>query len=252
MNDVTFIIPAYNEEKSIENPLKSIADNFPESKIIVVDNNSIDKTLHIALRYGAQILYEFRQGKGHAIKNGFKNIKTKYAVMLDADNTYDPIEAKKLIDLLKKNKADVVLGSRLNGNRENGSISTFNLFGNYLLSLTASLLYSKVSDVCTGYWAFKKEVIDSILENGIDSSGFELEVEMFIKIYQNNFKIIETPIKYRSRLDYPKLNSIEDGWKIFRTLWKYKIMSPNNGTNKYNVTKKAYGRETWKKTIDRF
>lgn len=231
MKDVTFLLPAYNEEKSIEEPLKSIKENFPQSRIIVVDNNSVDKTQHIAKKYGSQVIYERKQGKGHAIKKGFENIKSKYTVMLDADNTYDPIEAKNLVYLLK-NKADVILGSRLNRKRENESITRFNLLGNHILSLTASLLYSKVSDVCTGYWAFKKEVIDCILEDGIDSSGFELEVELFIKINNNDFRIIETPINYKSRSDSPKLNSISDGWKIFKTLWAYKISSQNNGSRK--------------------
>ncbi|HML04771.1 MAG TPA: glycosyltransferase family 2 protein [Methanobacterium sp.] len=234
MKDVTFLIPAFNEEKSIEKPLKCIKENFPESKIIVVDNNSIDKTVHIARKYGAQVLYELKQGKGHAIKNGFSNIKSKYTVMIDADNTYDPCEAEELINQLEKNKADVILGSRLNGNRENGSITRFNLIGNYLLSLTASLLYSKISDVCTGYWVFKKDVIDLILKHGIESSGFELEVEMFIKIYNNNFRIVEKPIIYKARLDSPKLDSINDGWKIFKTLWIYKVSSKNNSSKNYN------------------
>lgn len=240
MKDVTFLIPAYNEEKSIGKPLKSINQNFPKSNIIVIDNNSKDKTLHIARKYGAQILYELKQGKGHAIKKGFKNIKSKYAVMIDADNTYDPIEAKELIKQLKDNKADVLIGSRLNGKREEGAITRFNLLGNHLLSLTASLLYSKISDVCTGYWVFKKEVIDSILEHGIESSGFELEVEMFIKIHNNNFKIIEKPISYKTRLDSPKLDSIADGWKIFKTLWAYKLTSQNNNSNGKKNSMKYY------------
>ncbi|MGZ7159694.1 MAG: glycosyltransferase, partial [Methanobacterium sp.] len=161
-------------------------------------------------------------------------------VMIDADNTYDPIESKKLVNLLETDKADVVLGTRLNGKRENGSITYFNLIGNHILSLTATLLYSRVSDVCTGYWAFKKEVIDYILEERIESSGFELEVEMFMKICENNFKVIESPIKYKARLDSPKLNSLADGWGIFKKLWAYKITSKNSAYNGNKVPKKSY------------
>ena len=90
---------------------------------------------------------------------GFKHIKSNFVVMLDADNTYDPQDAKKLLKPLMEDKADVVLGSRFR-QREKGSISPFNLFGNYLLSFFASMLFSNVSDVCTGYWAFKKNVIN--------------------------------------------------------------------------------------------
>lgn len=188
MKDVTFLLQGYNKEKSIENPLKYIIENFPRSNIIVVANNLIDKKVHIAGEYGAKILHELNQGKIHAIKKGFENIRPKYTVMMDLDNTFDPIEAKKLIKLLKRNKTDVILCCRLNENRENGAISPFDLPGNHLLTLTASLLYSKVSDVCTGYWIFKKEVIDCILGEYIQSSG--LELEMFMKLCENNFKEI--------------------------------------------------------------
>lgn len=236
MKDTTFLIPAYNEENSIGILLNEIKLTYPKSKIIVVDNNSNDNTAKIAKRKGAKLLYEQKQGKGYAITKGFQHVKSKFAVMLDADNTYYPKDARKLLYHLKKNDADVILGSRLNGKREAGSITKLNLFGNHILSLTASLLFCKVSDVCTGYWAFKKKVIDRILEEGINSHGFEIEAELFIKIHNNDFKIIETPISYGNRIDSPKLQSISDGFKIFRTLWAYRIGIQNNGNG--NINKK--------------
>jgi hypothetical protein len=139
--------------------------------------------------------------------------------MLDADNTYDPKDAQKLLKPLMEDEADVVLGSRLRGKREEGSISRFNLLGNHLLSFFASLLYSNVSDVCTGYWAFKKSVIEQLLRDGIDSDGFDIEAEMFSKVSKNNFRVLEVPINYKSRLDAPKLNSVNDGVKIFMRLF---------------------------------
>ncbi|MDP3066317.1 MAG: mannosyltransferase, partial [Methanobacteriaceae archaeon] len=132
--------------------------------------------------------------------------------------TYDPKDAQKLLTPLMENQADIVLGSRLQGKRENGSISIINLLGNHLLSFFASFLYSNVSDVCTGYWAFKKEVIDKLLLEGIDSDGFDLEAEMFSKVSKNNFRVLEVPIHYKNRLDAPKLNSVNDGVKIFMRL----------------------------------
>ncbi|HEX3014128.1 MAG TPA: glycosyltransferase family 2 protein, partial [Methanobacterium sp.] len=159
--------------------------------------------------------------KGYAIKRGFETIKSDFIVMLDADSTYDPKDAQKLLKPLMEGKADVVLGSRLLGEREKGSISRFNLVGNHLLSFFASILFSKVSDVCTGYWAFQRRVIDSFLQEGIDSNGFDLEVEMFSKISNNNFRVLEIPINYKNRLDSPKLNGLNDGIKIFRRMLSY-------------------------------
>ena len=155
---------------------------------------------------------------------------------------------RKLIKPLKENKADVVLGSRLNGNREKGSITTLNLLGNHILSFTTSLLYSKISDVCTGYWAFKEEVVEHLLNDGINSNGFELEVEMFVKLFHKNFRIREVPVTYGKRLDEPKLNSLRDGWRIFKTICSYKLNNKDDtriitqnksDENKLDVNKSA-------------
>lgn len=217
MKHVTFLLPAYNEEESIGTLLRDVR-KCRKSRVLVIDNNSNDKTAEIAKKSGANVLRERKQGKGFAVKTGFENIKSEFAVMLDADNTYDPKDAQKLLKPLMEDEADVVLGSRLRGKREDGSISRFNLLGNHLLSFFASLLYSNVSDVCTGYWAFKKNVIEQLLQDGIDSDGFDIEAEMFSKVAKNNFRVLEVPIHYKSRLDAPKLNSVNDGVKIFMRL----------------------------------
>jgi glycosyltransferase involved in cell wall biosynthesis len=228
MKHVTFLLPAYNEEVSI-GPLLKQVNAYHKSKVIVIDNNSKDKTAEIAKKRGANVLREQKQGKAYAIKKGFENIKSNFAVMLDADNTYDPRDAQKLLKPLMDDQADVVLGSRLRGKREKGSISRFNLLGNYLLSFFASLLFSKVSDVCTGYWAFKKSAIDQLLQEGIDSDGFDLEVEMFSKISNNDLRVKEIPILYKKRQDSTKLNSLDDGIKIFKRMIIYWLKREKKG-----------------------
>ncbi|MEN6328762.1 MAG: glycosyltransferase family 2 protein [Methanobacteriaceae archaeon] len=217
MKHVTFLLPAYNEEESIGTLLRNVR-KCRKSRVLVIDNNSNDRTAEIAKRSGANVLRERKQGKGFAVKTGFENIKSEFAVMLDADNTYDPKDAQKLLKPLMEDEADVVLGSRLRGKREEGSISRINLLGNHILSFFASLLYSNVSDVCTGYWAFKRNVIEQLLQEGIDSDGFDIEAEMFAKVSKNNFRVLEVPINYKNRLDTPKLNSVNDGVKIFMRL----------------------------------
>jgi len=222
MQHVTFLMPAYNEERSIGVMLDKFSE-YPQSKVIVVDNNSNDKTAEIAKKRGAIVLQEQKQGKGHAVKTGFEHVESNFVVMIDADNTYDPQDAKKLLKPLIEDEADVVLGSRILGKREKGSINRVNLFGNYLLSFVASLFFSRVSDVCTGYWAFKKNVIEQFLRDGIDSDGFDLEVEMFSKASKNKFRVAEIPILYKKRTDDPKLNSVNDGAKILKRMLIYWI-----------------------------
>ena len=225
MKDVTFLLPAYNEEKSIGGLIAKINELYSSSDIIVIDNNSNDKTAEIATNLGAEVIFEKTQGKAHAIFKGFMHSDSKYVIMLDADNTYDPHDAYNLLEPLKKGEADLVLGSRLAGEKESGSISKLNVFGNYILSFIASLLYHPVSDVCTGYWVFSNEVVNYLIDVGIECSGFEVEAEMFAKVSKNNFKIVEMPISYRNRLDEPKLNSLKDGWKIFKTLLVFRFGS---------------------------
>ena len=233
MNDLSFIIPAYNEEKSIGSLIKTIRNMYPNSKISVIDNNSNDKTAEIASNLGAEVIFEEKQGKAHAMRTGFKHSDSKYVVMLDADNTYDPTDARRLIKPLRNGEADLVLGSRLKGNKEKGSISTINIIGNHILSFIASLFYHPISDVCTGYWAFSNKIINYIHDVGLDCSGFEMEVELFAKISQANFKITEIPISYKKRNDKPKLNSFSDGYKILKTLLKHKLSPENNRNSKY-------------------
>jgi len=223
MRNVTFLIHAYNEELSIGRLINNLQNLYKNSRIIVIDNNCTDETASIASKYGAEVIYEEKQGKANAIKKGFDYLDSQYLVMLDADNTYNPKDASKLLEPLIKDEADVVLGSRLRGDLEKGAISRTNIIGNRILSFTANILYKPISDVCTGYWAFNKNVINYLVDIGIDSSGFEVEAEMFAKIWKADFRIKEIPISYNKREDKPKLNSFHDGIKIMRTLIRYKI-----------------------------
>jgi glycosyltransferase involved in cell wall biosynthesis len=227
MIDVDFILPAYNEEQSIGLLIQSITDLYPQAKVIVIDNNSKDKTAQIAEDMGAEVIFEKKQGKAHAIQKGFSHSKSKYMIMLDADNTYDPKDALKLLEPVMNEEADMVLGSRLKGEKEKGAISNTNMVGNHILSLIASLFYNPISDVCTGYWVFTREVIDYLLNVGIDCAGFEVEAEMFAKVSKGNFRIKERPILYKNRVDEAKLSSFEDGFKILKTLFKYKFKNIN-------------------------
>ncbi len=233
MKDFAFLLPAFNEERSIGKLLDNIDYLFPSSQVVVIDNNSNDLTSNIVEKKGITVIHEEKQGKGHAVKTGFTEIMSsanqpKYVLMMDSDNTYDPRDASLILEPLINNRADVVLGSRMNCRREKGSISKFNIIGNRILSFIATIFHNHTSDVCTGYWGFKREVIEHLLERGLESEGFELEVEMFVKISRANFRIKEQPIFYKRRLDRSKLNSVKDGLKIFKTLCFFSFRTPGN------------------------
>jgi hypothetical protein len=92
------------------------------------------------------------------------------------------------------------------------------------------LFFSDVNDVCTGYWAFRSKVIKHLLTEGIESDGFDLEVEMFSKISRAGFRVQEVPIRYKNRSDDPKLNSVTDGAKIFKRMLLYWLRKAKKDT----------------------
>ncbi len=214
MKEVTFLLHVFNKEEKIGLILKKIGKKYPESKIIVIDNNSSDKTAKIASKSGAQVLYEKEHGKYNAIKKGFKNIKTQFTVVIDIENVNYLEDVKKLIEKLFLDKTDIALCSQTK--RNTGSITKFNLINYYLFHLISSLLYYKTSDVFTGYWAFKRNFIDYILQKEIKSTGFQGESEMFSIISRGNFKIHEIPVKCAT--DSTNLSLLGDNSKIYKTI----------------------------------
>lgn len=233
MHDKTIciLLPALNEAETIG----AVIDNIPLSQIkargydiniMVVDGHSTDFTGEIAESKGARLLKQPGFGKGDAIQAAFESFEGKFLFMLDADNTYHPREILTMLPLLE-NGYDVILGSRLNGSVKKGAMSTLNYVGNRAISMTANLLFPnghKVSDVCTGLWGFKDEVIDSL---DLNADDFDIEAEMYAKCIKHGFKVGEIPIYYGCRPNKPKLNSFTDGAKILFRLFKERISDDN-------------------------
>lgn len=226
---LVFLIPAYNEEGSIGPLLRQITSFYPRAEIVVVNNNSSDQTVLIAKANGALVIDEGRQGKANAILSGLKFIRRKkrneIIVMLDADMTYLPADARQLLNKLIQDNLDIVVGSRLRGQRTPESMSSLNLFGNIGFSVIARFLYGgKISDICSGYWAFRGKAIDRLLNLRIESDGFALEAELFAKAAISNLKVGETPIRYFQRTSgNSTLRSFHDGLKIMSSLFKCKF-----------------------------
>lgn len=213
MGKVIVVLPAYNEEKTVGKVIDEIRSLGQGYGILVVDNNSTDKTAEIAKAQEVQYLFVKEQGKGCAISKAFLGSATwdyDCVVMIDADFTYP---ASYIPILLKDlgTKYDVVLGWRKYKIR--GSMTTTNKFGNYLLTKLACLLYgSNIHDVCTGLWAFCNEWAYA-LSSTLESKGFMLEPEMFSRLKKWNLRIGEIPIEYRPREGEAKLH-IVDGLRI--------------------------------------
>jgi len=223
---VSVVLPALNEKEAIgkvidEIPVEELRSKGYETEIIVVDNGSTDKTAEIAAAHGAKVIDEPNRGKGRAIRTGFGAVSGDFVFMLDSDFTYPAGYITQMVELLEGG-CDVVLGSRLNGSVEQGAIKRFNLVGNHLLAFLANMLYgTRVSDLCTGFWGFKVDVLRNL---NLDAVGFELEANMLIEVAKHKYRVGEVPIQYRRRATASKLGSIKAGWGIANTIVKKRFI----------------------------
>lgn len=213
--EILIMLPTLNEEPTIgrvidEIPRKALEGAGYKVKLLVVDGNSTDRTRQIAEEKGASTVVERRRGKGIAMSQALSSVDTDFIFMLDADYTYPAGYIPDMLKLLGSHHA--VIGSRMRGRREKGAMSRLNLVGNYLLSLIATVFYGKkISDVCSGFWGFRGEVIKNL---SFRATAFDLEAEIFSQLTRRGYSIAEIPIDYRRRPSPPKLRSLRDGTRI--------------------------------------
>jgi len=214
--EVSVVIPSLNEEATIGLCIEKIWKVFQEHNIngeIIVADNSIDSTPEIAKSLGAVVVTPDRRGYGYACRYGFKHAKGKYIVIGDADNTYDFSEIVKLIEPLRKDEADIVIGSRFKGCIEKNAMPLLHKYiGNPLLTFFINLFFKAgVSDANSGFRAFKRESLEVM---DLKSDGMEFASEMIIKAIKKGLRIREVPITYHPRMaGKSKLKSFSDGWR---------------------------------------
>jgi len=217
---VSFLIPAYNEAATVAEVLERIDALELDRQIIVVDDGSTDATAAIVERYAAQhtgviLVRQANRGKGSAIRRAIQEIDGDIAVIQDADMEYDPAEVPRLIEPIQRGVADVVYGSRLSGGQPQRAYLFWHLIGNRFLSLLTGVLYNTtLSDMETGYKAFRAEALRG-LELREDSFGIEPEITG--RICRARLRIYEMPVSYYGRT-YAEGKNItwRDG---FRAIW---------------------------------
>lgn len=221
MKKLTIIIPALNEEKGIG----LVIDGIPEdqlklhgytAEVLVVDNNSVDRTAAIALQKGAKVVTAPNKGKGSAVIKGFKSISpdTDYVVLIDADNTYKLHEVMRLLEPLHNGFCSAIAGSRMGGKILDGSVSFSHRLGNWLFSfLVRSIYKANVTDALTGYFAFRRDVIEELIPH-LRSTDFSIEMEIITKLVKLGHAIYSVPITYDKRKGHSKLETFSDGFKI--------------------------------------
>lgn len=216
---IAVLIPCYNEELTVEKTVSDFKHVLPDADIYVYNNNSKDRTKELALKAGAIVKDEYRQGKGAVVRSMFRDIDADVYIMVDGDDTYPAEEVEGLIKPVLEGKADMVIGDRLSSTYYTENKRPFHNFGNSLVKGLINFLFkSNLNDIMTGYRSFSKKFVKCM---PVMSDGFQIETEMTIFALTNNMQVVNVPITYRDRPEgsESKLNTFSDGYKVLLTLF---------------------------------
>lgn len=199
------MVPTLNEERGIRRVLEDVPKDID---VLVVDGKSTDGTVEVARQYRVRVIGQrFGRGKGCGVRTGmdfFLNSKYDVLCMIDGDGSNDPEELPKMIEAMKDEKAEVVLGSRVRGKREKGAMTLSTMFSNLMVSLFLGLRFLRIfTDVQTGYWAFSRRAVETLYPR-LKAKGFEIEMEIFVLTLDVGLKCIEVPVGFKNRLGKTK------------------------------------------------
>ncbi len=215
---IAVLVPCYNEEKSIAKVVADFRTALPGATIFVFDNNSTDRTVEVARKAGAEVFTEPHQGKGHVVRRMFTDVEADIYVMVDGDATYDAPSAPKMVDLLLRERLDMVVGTRVD--REVAAYRTGHRTGNWLLTAFVAQVFGRAfTDMLSGYRVFSRRFVKSF---PVLSGGFEIETELTVHALELGLPVAEVPTPYYARVSgsASKLNTWRDGFRILRTIFK--------------------------------
>lgn len=223
---LSVVMPAYNEEATIEEIIRRVLAVRMRIQLIVVDDGSRDRTREILAglekELGFELLLQERnQGKGAALRRGFAAVKGDLVVIQDADLEYSPEEYPDLVQLICEGRADVVYGSRFLGRHRVFMFSHY--LGNRIVTLLTNILYNTMlTDMETCYKVMRSEVVKGM---NLQSNGFGIEPEMTAKIFKGGHRVYEIPITYDGRgYDQGKKITWLDGFVALWVLLKYRVI----------------------------
>lgn len=217
----SIILTSYNEEKNIGRTIKDCKKlkSFFPIEIIVVDAASKDKTTEVAKRMQVDriIRFPFKRGKGADFWAGGLVAKGDYIIQIDTDHQFQPDEIPLFVESLEKG-ADVVIGTRFDGGKiQKGSVTTKNLFGNWVMSgLTSLACGRRITDVMAGFKGFKKE---AFLALDLRERHFEYEAETVTKACKMGMNLRQLPITYTKRIGgVSGIRAIQDGLNVCKAI----------------------------------
>ncbi len=204
-NRVGMIIPALNEEEAIGEVLSHLPA-WPD-RIVVVDNGSTDGTAEIAAQNGAEVVSEKRRGYGAACLAGLREltigVRPDIVLFMDADRSDDPADLPAVLEPLARDEADLVIGSRVLGNCEPGSLTPPQRFGNVLSSFLLRLIWNIP---CTDLGPFRAMRLDVLETLGMSDLDYGWTVQMQARAARMQLRICEVPVAYRKRVGRSKIS----------------------------------------------
>lgn len=214
---VAVVIPCLNEEPTIGSVVRGFKGALPHAAVIVVDNDSTDRSIEEASRAGAQVMIERRRGKGYVVQTALAKIEADAYLIVDGDDTYPPSKAAELVAPILRDEADMVVGSRMSPS-SNSQFRLANRIGNEFYRRVINLTFgTRLSDILSGYRCLNRRLVRGL---PLFVTGFEVEAELTIKSLERGFRILEIPIDLGGRPSgsRSKIRIVRDGLRILTTI----------------------------------
>ena len=223
---LSLVIPAFNETGTIELALERVLAQPFVCEVIIVDDGSTDGTRDVLEAIDDPrvrvIFHETNQGKGAALRTGFRHATADFVGVQDADLEYDPADLARLLKPLMEGRADVVYGSRFASGDEHRVLYFWHSIGNKVLTLASNMVTDlNLTDMETCYKVFRREVIQGL---DLEETRFGFEPEVTAKVAAQNLRIYEVGISYSGRTyDEGKKIGWKDGVRALYCIGKYGV-----------------------------